>query len=64
MEKVEIEADVMVAKEDIERHRAEIAKGCIKAWDSMEGELPAFESFCKKYMEEEWEVFAGKARWN
>jgi len=59
-----IDRDIRVALEDIRIHCQEISRECMKVWESMEGKLPTFESFCRMYMREMFGVWVRKARWN
>ena len=65
--KIEIkenDTDVQVALKDIERKRGEIAEGCLRVWDTMEGVLPPFDEFCRFYVRGRFMRWYGKARWN
>jgi len=65
--KIEIkgnDADVQVVLKDIERKRGEIVEGCLRVWDSMEGEMQSFPVFCGMYMRERFKRWLLQTRWN
>lgn len=59
-----LDAGIQVALEDVRRQREGIVKECLKVWDSMTGKLPPFCEFCTFYINERFDRWLGRARWN